>query len=269
MIRQAPLHLPTVLERNTTAGWCFTPFSRRVRQSNRANGKVKPGVSVPILPLLYGLSVFPAESHATQTAGPDPMALLEWASGESAERLFRSSRKADFFPPRNHFISQDNVVFCGPVSLAIVLDALRLGKKNGLPRGPAINCAGRIGLSSGRRRPVLREIYARQRPYRADLNAARGPRQAHPHRRRSGAKSPRTSPPGAISCWSTLRTGDSGKKATVTSRRSGRKTNAVIQSWSWMSIPTARRATRVRVETRGPIAAMRAFDTVENRTTPW
>ena len=62
------------------------------------------------------------------------MALLEWASGESAERLFRSLRKADFFPPRNHFISQDNVVFCGPVSLAIVLDALRLGKKNGLPR---------------------------------------------------------------------------------------------------------------------------------------
>ena len=29
------------------------------------------------------------------------------------------------------------------------------------------------------------------------------------------------------------------------------------------------RATWVRVETRGPIAAMRAFDTVENRTTPW
>ncbi len=38
------------------------------------------------------------------------------------------------FPLSNHFISQDNRIFCGPVSSAIVLNALRLGKKEGLPR---------------------------------------------------------------------------------------------------------------------------------------
>ena len=39
-----------------------------------------------------------------------------------------------FFRLSNHFISQDNRIFCGHVSSAIVLNALRLGKKEGLPR---------------------------------------------------------------------------------------------------------------------------------------
>ena len=132
MARQAPLHPPTARERHSTGA--FTPFARRVRQSNQAGGMMKPGVLVLILPLLFGLAVFPAGSHATQTADPDLTALVEWASGESAERLSRSSHKADFFPLSNHFISQDNAIFCGPVSSAIVLNALRLGKKDGLPR---------------------------------------------------------------------------------------------------------------------------------------
>ena len=46
----------------------------------------------------------------------------------------RSSRKADFFPLSNHFISQDNSILCGQVSSAIVLNALRLGKREGLAR---------------------------------------------------------------------------------------------------------------------------------------
>ena len=53
---------------------------------------------------------------------------------ESTKRISRSSHKTDFFPLSNHFISQDNRIFCGPVSSAIVLNALRLGKKEGLPR---------------------------------------------------------------------------------------------------------------------------------------
>ncbi len=132
MARQAPLHPPTAPERNTTSR--FTPFTRRARQSNRAGRKMKSGASVLILPLLCGLAVFPAESRATQSADPDSTALVEWASGESAERLSRSSHKADFFPLSNHFISQDNAIFCGPVSSAIVLNALRLGRKDGLPQ---------------------------------------------------------------------------------------------------------------------------------------
>ena len=89
---------------------------------------------VSLLPLLCGLMVFPMEGHATESADPRPAALVEWESGESTKRISRSSHKMDFFPLSNHFISQDNRIFCGPVSSAIVLNALRLGKKEGLPR---------------------------------------------------------------------------------------------------------------------------------------
>ena len=78
--------------------------------------------------------VFPMEGHATESADPRPAALVEWESGESTKRISRSSHKTDFFPLSNLFISQDNRIFCGPVSSAIVLNALRLGKKEGLPR---------------------------------------------------------------------------------------------------------------------------------------
>ncbi len=87
---------------------------------------------VPIVALLCAFLVSPMESHATGSA--QPVDLVEWASGESVERLSRSSYKTDFFPLSNHFISQDNSIFCGPVSSAIVLNALRLGKKEGLPK---------------------------------------------------------------------------------------------------------------------------------------
>ena len=89
---------------------------------------------VSLLPLLCGLMVFPMEGHATESAGLRPAIPVEWESRESAERLSRSSHKTDFFPLSNHFISQDNRIFCGPVSSAIVLNALRLGKREGLPR---------------------------------------------------------------------------------------------------------------------------------------
>ena len=60
--------------------------------------------------------------------------LVEWDSEESKDRLFRSSHNADFFPLSNHFISQNNKIFCGLVSSAIILNALRLGKKENLPQ---------------------------------------------------------------------------------------------------------------------------------------
>ena len=87
-----------------------------------------------LLPLVCGLLVFSFQVHATESAGPSAANLAEWNSGESAERLSRSSHKTDFFALSNHFISQDNSIFCGPVSSAIVLNALRLGKRKGLPR---------------------------------------------------------------------------------------------------------------------------------------
>ena len=95
---------------------------------------MKPKAVASLLPLVCGLLVFPIQGHAAESADPRPENLVEWASGESAERLSRSSHKTDFFALSNHFISQDNSIFCGPVSSAIVLNALRLGKKEGLPR---------------------------------------------------------------------------------------------------------------------------------------
>ena len=89
---------------------------------------------VSLVPLVLGLVVFPVQVHATESAGSRPGNLVEWTSGESVERLSRASHKTDFFPLSNHFISQDNSIFCGPVSSAIVLNALRLGRREGLPR---------------------------------------------------------------------------------------------------------------------------------------
>ena len=63
--------------------------------------------------------------------------LVEWQSADSLNRLARSSHKTDFFPLSNHFVSQDNSIFCGPASSAIVLNALRLGKRDGLPKDRA------------------------------------------------------------------------------------------------------------------------------------
>ena len=60
--------------------------------------------------------------------------LVEWDTDESAARFSRSAHKADFFALSNHFVSQDNKVYCGPASSAIVLNALRLGKREGLPQ---------------------------------------------------------------------------------------------------------------------------------------
>ena len=87
-----------------------------------------------IAPLLVGLTVAATTGLAAERGDGLQAALVDWASGESVERLSRSSHKADFFPLSNHFISQDNSIFCGPVSSAIVLNALRLGRQEGLPR---------------------------------------------------------------------------------------------------------------------------------------
>ncbi|MCY4228631.1 MAG: phytochelatin synthase [Gammaproteobacteria bacterium] len=60
--------------------------------------------------------------------------LVGWDTLQSEERLARSLHKVDFFPLSNHFVSQDNWVFCGLASSSIVLNALRLGRKSDLPQ---------------------------------------------------------------------------------------------------------------------------------------
>ena len=133
MVRTQPI-LPADVTKSGRSG--------SVRAVHHSGAGARPGrrretrfaALVALGALLGGLMVSPPEGHATSGADARPAALVEWGSGESAERLSRSSHKTDFFPLSNHFISQDNAIFCGPVSSAIVLNALRLGKREGLPR---------------------------------------------------------------------------------------------------------------------------------------
>ena len=60
--------------------------------------------------------------------------LVAWDTDESAARFWRSAHKADFFALSNHFVSQDNKIYCGPASSVVVLNALRLRKREELPQ---------------------------------------------------------------------------------------------------------------------------------------
>ena len=104
---------------------------------------------VSLLPLVCGLIVFPIQDHAAESEDPHPATLVEWASGESAERLSRSSHKTDFFALSNHFISQDNSIFCGPVSSAVGhrVERVAAEQKGGTAVGPAVYRGGRDGLA--------------------------------------------------------------------------------------------------------------------------
>ena len=86
-----------------------------------------------LLPLLSTLLLFAAGIPAKEMGLSPTQPLIEWGSEESSDRLSRSLHKTDFFPLSNHFISQDNRIFCGPVSAAIVLNSLRLGSQRELP----------------------------------------------------------------------------------------------------------------------------------------
>lgn len=52
--------------------------------------------------------------------------LVGFESAEGMKRLERSQAKVDFFPLANHFESQQNTLFCGVASSVIVLNTLRL-----------------------------------------------------------------------------------------------------------------------------------------------
>ncbi len=72
-----------------------------------------------------------AENHKSKLS---PVVLVKWDSKDSQARLSRSAHKRDFFPLSNHFVSQENKLFCGLASAAIILNALRLGQRKNLPR---------------------------------------------------------------------------------------------------------------------------------------
>ena len=116
----------------------FPAFATVVRGASAGLEPGRPRMkrtgAVPLLALLCALAILSVQGRAANGADSPGAPLVSWQSGESVERFSRSSHRTDFFPLSNHFISQDNSIFCGPVSSAIVLNALRLGRKDGLPK---------------------------------------------------------------------------------------------------------------------------------------
>lgn len=56
--------------------------------------------------------------------------LISYASAEGIARISRSQYKADFFILSNNFESQENGLYCGPTTAAIVLNSMRIRKEN-------------------------------------------------------------------------------------------------------------------------------------------
>jgi len=88
-------------------------------------------IGIAIL-LVYGL--FPLPALARDTAAPVAVpGLVGFASEEGLARLARSNAKVDFPALANQFEAQTNVLFCGPTTAAIVLNAIHT-RSSELPR---------------------------------------------------------------------------------------------------------------------------------------
>ena len=72
--------------------------------------------------LLAATLLLHAPAHA-DTAPAQPTELVAFSSDEGLARLARAEAKADFAALANQFEPQSNVMFCGPTSAAIVLNA--------------------------------------------------------------------------------------------------------------------------------------------------
>lgn len=59
---------------------------------------------------------------------------INWSSPEGMKRLIRSKYKIDFFHLSDQFQNQLDRISCGPTTGTIVLNALRMNKKNLLPK---------------------------------------------------------------------------------------------------------------------------------------
>jgi hypothetical protein len=67
---------------------------------------------------------------------PLPASLIALDSSEGERLLFDAEATKAYFPLSLHFVTQENPAFCGPASIAIILNAL------GVPRAPSDATAG-------------------------------------------------------------------------------------------------------------------------------
>ena len=74
------------------------------------------------------------EALARDEAAPNSaQGLVAFSSDDGLARLARAQGKVDFPALANQFEAQSNIAFCGPTTVAIVLNAVR-GRSQDLPR---------------------------------------------------------------------------------------------------------------------------------------
>jgi hypothetical protein len=77
----------------------------------------------------------PSSEAKAEVADSGSEALIPFASADGIARLDASDARVDFFPLANHFEGQSNGLYCGPTSVAIVVNALRSSSRlDRLPR---------------------------------------------------------------------------------------------------------------------------------------
>ena len=87
-------------------------------------------VLISILAFCSGLGLARADTL------PLPASLIALDSAEGEKLLFDAEETKSYFPLSMHFVTQVNPAFCGPASIAMVLNAL------GVPRAPSDLTAG-------------------------------------------------------------------------------------------------------------------------------
>ena len=105
------------------------PHSRSAAPATAPAAAHRPAAA-PASGVTKSTAVAPASAGSSQAAAaPNASAksvkLVPFASPEAQTRLARSRYKVDFFRLTNHFETQQNMATCGPTSAVIVLNALR------------------------------------------------------------------------------------------------------------------------------------------------
>ncbi len=72
------------------------------------------------------LAVVAAVPTAQAETLPLPDGLVSLSTPEGAEMLFGAEANTDYFPLSIHFTTQDNPAYCGPATIAMVLNALNV-----------------------------------------------------------------------------------------------------------------------------------------------
>lgn len=85
------------------------------------------------LAVLLAVTLVPEALARDEVAPNTVQGLVAFASDEGLARLARAEGKVDFPALANQFEAQSNIAFCGPTTVAIVLNAVR-GQSPGLPR---------------------------------------------------------------------------------------------------------------------------------------